>query len=182
MKYRAVKALGLLSKEQQRNIEWNRANWVEFADATKNIPLADNSVNALYSSHMLEHVARPLARSFLQEAKRVLEPGGILRLSVPDLDKAIGDYNETKDADRFMTRLQVTAPAFATPKQKLTLFFTGYRHHQWMYDGRSLSRLLEEAGFDEVNVQPAGETMIEDPGELDLNEREDQSVYVEARK
>lgn len=180
---RAVaKSLGLLSARQKANIEWNRENLIEFADATKEIPLPDNSVGVLYSSHMLEHIARSKARRFLAEAMRVLEPGGILRLSVPDLRKAIAEYNETHDADRFMERILVTAPAFSTIRQKIMVFVTGYRHHQWMYDGKSLSRLLKELGFKDVTVQPAGETMIDDPGALDLKEREEQSVYVEARK
>jgi hypothetical protein len=49
-----------------------------------------------------------------------------------------------------------------------------------MYDGASLARLLSEAGFADAAVMPPGKTRIEDPGELDLEERAAESVYVEA--
>ena len=49
-----------------------------------------------------------------------------------------------------------------------------------MYDGRSLARLLVESGFVGATVMPAGTTNIPDPGSLDLEERSEESVYVEA--
>ena len=56
----------------------------------------------------------------------------------------------------------------------------GPRHHLWMYDGDSLARLVREAGFAGVAVLSAGSTKITDPGALDLEERAEESVYVEA--
>jgi hypothetical protein len=56
----------------------------------------------------------------------------------------------------------------------------GPRHHLWMYDGASLSGLLRLVGFAEVIVPPPRETAVADPGCLDLKERADESVYVEA--
>ena len=44
----------------------------------------------------------------------------------------------------------------------------------------SLSLLVERAGFSRVVVQPAGTTMIPNPGRLNLREREEESLYVEA--
>jgi len=51
-----------------------------------------------------------------------------------------------------------------------------------MYDGNSLSKLLEKNGFAEADVLPPGETIIPEPGALDLEERSSESVYVEAKK
>jgi hypothetical protein len=51
-----------------------------------------------------------------------------------------------------------------------------------MYDGPSLCRLLEQQGFRDVRVWPAGETGIPIPGDLNLRERSPESVFVEARK
>jgi len=50
------------------------------------IPFPDDSVRVVYHSHMLEHFARGEARSFLRECRRVLQPGGIIRVVVPDLE------------------------------------------------------------------------------------------------
>ena len=51
-----------------------------------------------------------------------------------------------------------------------------------MYDGASLSRLMSEAGFADLKVLEAGRTSIPDPGDLNLREREAESVYVEGPK
>lgn len=52
-------------------------------DATK-IPLEDNSVEAIYASHLLEHFPRHKTRAVLAEWHRVLKPGGEIRILVPD--------------------------------------------------------------------------------------------------
>jgi hypothetical protein len=49
-----------------------------------------------------------------------------------------------------------------------------------MYAASSLIRLLERHGFGDARELPAGQTTIPDPGPLDLREREEESVYVEA--
>ncbi len=131
---------------------------------------------------MFEHLSREGAKQFLSEAFRVLESGGILRISIPDLKKSIDDYNATGDADKFITEILVTSPPINTLKQKLLLLMRGYRHHQWMYDGKSLAKLIVDAGFRDVAVQAPGETLIEEAEGLDLFERSENSVYVEGRK
>jgi SAM-dependent methyltransferase len=77
----------VLSSRQMAYIDFCRKNRIKFADATKRIPLPDASAEIVYSSHMLEHLDRAEARSFLAEAWRVLCDGGILRIAVPDLGK-----------------------------------------------------------------------------------------------
>ncbi len=53
---------------------------------------ADGSVDLVYGSHVLEHIPRPRIAATLWEWRRVLKPGGILRLSVPDFQKIIELY------------------------------------------------------------------------------------------
>ena len=182
LKYKIARTLGLLNAEQIENIEWNKLNKIKFADATKTLPLKDSSVECIYASHMLEHLPKNGAKIFLKEAKRVLKSGGILRLAVPDLKIAIEEYLKSRDADSFMERILVEPPPISSLKQKLILLITGYRHHQWMYDGVSLSKLFKEIGFNEVEICKSGYTKIHNPDELNLNEHEDHSVYVEGVK
>jgi predicted SAM-dependent methyltransferase len=48
---------------------------------------ADNSISEIYASHVLEHLGyRTELRQALKEARRVLVPGGIFRISVPDFE------------------------------------------------------------------------------------------------
>ena len=180
--YLLVKFLKLLSKQNIENIEWNKKNKIHFADATKKIPLEADSAECIYTSHMLEHLHRDGALVFLNEALRILKTNGVLRIAAPDLRLVINNYLTVGDANEFMERMLVQAPPIGNLKEKLKLMVSGYRHHQWMYDGRSLSLLMEELGFRDVRVYSKGETSIKNLNGLNLHERSEESVYVEGIK
>jgi SAM-dependent methyltransferase len=56
-------------------------------DLARGIPFPDQSIDAVYHSHTLEHLDRATAKRFLSEVLRVLKPGGIHRIVVPDLER-----------------------------------------------------------------------------------------------
>lgn len=131
---------------------------------------------------MLEHLSRKSAEKFIIESKRCLVNGGILRIAVPDLKKQVMQYLEHSDADLFLEQTYLSYGELSSFKQKLELLIVGFRHHQWMYDAESLSKLLLNIGFSKVFVSDAGETVIKDHEGLNLFEREDESLYIEAMK
>jgi SAM-dependent methyltransferase len=153
---------------------------IRFANATAHIPCASGSAGAVYSSHMIEHLDQAEARGFLAEVRRVLRPGGVVRLAAPDLSRLVHAYVASGDADEFVasTHMGLARPAGLRAWAKWVL--VGPRHHLWMYDGDSLLRLLREAGFEDAAVMPPGSTRISEPGQLDLAERSAESVYAEA--
>ena len=57
----------------------------------KPLPFEDASMEAIYCSHVLEHLPAGAVQSLLDEFKRVLKPGGRLRLIVPDLEANLRD-------------------------------------------------------------------------------------------
>lgn len=61
-------------------------------DLRKGIPLADESCDVVYHSHVLEHFGRRQGAFFIGECFRVLKPGGILRVVVPDLEALAKQY------------------------------------------------------------------------------------------
>ncbi len=173
--------VGLLTDAQQ-TFARRASGRVRYADAVRRIPEPDASVDALYTSHMIEHLDRGEVRAFLAEARRVLAPGGVIRIAVPDIRYHVDGYLRDGDADGLVDRLYMSRPRARTWRQKLTHLAIGERQHQWMYDGPSLVKLLASAGFVDARVVPAGETMIPDPGPLDLAERIPESVFVEAKR
>jgi predicted SAM-dependent methyltransferase len=177
-----LQKLGFLESSQGQFIRFARENDIEHGDATKGLPLQDESVDVLYSSHMLEHLDRNEAEKFLMEAFRVLHPGAIIRIAVPDIKKQVSHYNECGDAGAFIEATHLCVPRPRSLAQRLRLLFVGTRHHQWMYDGNSLSALLQKHGFVKAEVMPVGQTKIHDHEPLDLQERASESVYVEAEK
>ena len=155
------------------------ASRVQWADAAR-LPLRDSSVRVVYTSHMLEHLDRRDVVQCLREIRRVLVPGGRVRIAVPDLHLLVQDYLQSGDADRLMERSFLCTDRPRSFGRKLLNVVVGERHHRWMYDGQSMSRLLLSVGFDAPAIVSAGRTTIDDCGDLDLNERADESVYVEA--
>lgn len=56
------------------------------------IPLPDEAFDVVYHSHLLEHFTKPAAAAFLKECFRVLRPGGVIRVAVPDLEAIARNY------------------------------------------------------------------------------------------
>ena len=75
------------------NIDFHSENRnVHRVNLMRGIPFADCTFQAVYSSHVLEHFDRKQGKALLEESFRVLKPGGILRVAVPDLEGACAEY------------------------------------------------------------------------------------------
>lgn len=61
-------------------------------DVRKGLPFADEVFDAVYCSHVLEHLPRQEAASPLRHMHRVLRPGGVIRIVVPDLETLAREY------------------------------------------------------------------------------------------
>ena len=55
-------------------------------------PFPDESIDVVYSAHVLEHFDRVGANLFLNEIYRILKPSGILRIVVPNLEEICKSY------------------------------------------------------------------------------------------
>jgi predicted SAM-dependent methyltransferase len=149
------------------------------ADVRKPLAYPDGSAEAVYSSHMIEHLARWQALALLRECHRVLRPDGRVRLATPDLAAWVEEYRADGDADAFNERFGhfVETPS-SSARGLLQRLFPGAAH-QWLYDEASLRRLLEEAGF--VDVERRGFRDSELP-DIALLEDRDGSLFVEGRR
>jgi SAM-dependent methyltransferase len=61
-------------------------------DLRKPLPFGDASFDLVYHSHLLEHLRKDDAPRFVRECYRLLRPGGILRVAIPDLESIARAY------------------------------------------------------------------------------------------
>ncbi|HEU4703024.1 MAG TPA: methyltransferase domain-containing protein [Conexibacter sp.] len=140
-------------------------------DLRHGIPLPDNTVAAIFHEHMLEHLSLRDGHLLAQECLRVLAPGGVLRIGVPDAGLCIDSYAGKADPDWAQSR----------PTGMLAVQALFYEHgHQSMWDGETLTRALLAAGFADARRTDFGESWIEPPP--DSQDRRDGTLYAEARK
>jgi len=99
----------------------------------------DNSVEEIYASHILEHFKHIHTSDILKEWRRVLKPGGVLKISVPDFRRAVEIYLQTGMKDWIVY--------FLWGDQ----LYDGADHRQGFDEGR-LRSYLEKAGFTDISV------------------------------
>src|SRR5262245_61773402 len=61
-------------------------------DILKGLPLESDSIDYAVSIHALPEMTYPNLVPVLQELRRVLKPGSVIRLALPDLDRGIAAY------------------------------------------------------------------------------------------
>ena len=123
---------------------------VRYGDVTSGLPLQDNCCKYVYCSHILEHLALEDLRRALKETWRILEPGGIFRLVLPDLESCVESYrqsNESDAASRFMRETGLGKEVRAKGFGGFLRDWLGNSQHLWMWDEKALMHELDNAGF-----------------------------------
>jgi len=181
---RVLRKLGLVSDQRYVRLQAIDRDVIRW-NLTRGIPFDDNTYDVVYHSHFLEHLDRQAAFSCLRECYRVLKPGGILRVVVPDLELLVQWYRESLgeldrgnlDAesrheraihDLFDQMVRTVSSGTAEQKpwvRRIERLIRGNaattgENHRWMYDRHSLGRLLTQIGFTAVHEQRATTSAI----------------------
>lgn len=146
-------------------------------DVRKGLPFADGSVHYIYSSHTFEHFTPSEASAIAKDCFRVLAPEGVLRIVVPDLELIVREYL----TDSSHLAAQTLLARLSLNHSLQDLIHPGSNHSQ-MFDGKSLMRLFQEAGFEHPRVASFAESAIPEIDQLELEVRRGESLYVEASK
>ena len=194
----------------ERRARFEQMDEVLVHNLKKGIPAPDSTVDAVYHSHVLEHVDREAVPGFFAEILRVLKPGGVHRVVVPDLERYAREYLDS--LERGLTDPQARASHDATVSQMIlqmvrrepygtsqqpplqrrleNLLLGDARKrgesHVWMWDRVNLPAALERAGFTDVQVLDWQTSRIPDwplfgfDRDAEGNEYLPESIYVEA--
>ncbi|HWQ90193.1 MAG TPA: methyltransferase domain-containing protein [Clostridia bacterium] len=75
------------------NIDFHSENpEVKRVNLLEPLPFSDDTFTAVYSSHTLEHFSQETTERILKECRRVMKPGGIVRIVLPDLENTCREY------------------------------------------------------------------------------------------
>ena len=129
---------------------------VRYGNICSGLPIADGTARGCYASHVLEHLSLADLRQALAHTFRMLQPGGVFRLVVPDLYERARRYVADVDSgssDAAATFLRSTHLGHEGPRRFLgdlrALF--GGSMHLWMWDEHSMSTELRRARF--INIR-----------------------------
>jgi len=144
-------------------------------DITGGIPLPSSSMRGIFTEHCLEHISYADCLRVLRDFRRILKPGGVARVVVPDGELYCSLY----------ARAQAGEPVrWPYPENgKLPIYYVNrimHDHgHRFIYDFDSMKEALLSAGFREVHR--ASFRQGSDPRLLiDQEHRSVESLYVEA--
>lgn len=112
-------------------------------DLSQGLPrfIPDNSVDFIFSEHFVEHIDNWQFINLLKDCRRVLKPGGVIRISTPDLEYLVDLYRKKE--------IGAWQPTWA-PKTPCQMVNDGMRlwGHQYIYDYQEMHLSFELArGF-----------------------------------
>lgn len=140
-------------------------------DFTKPIPFPDESVDRIYSSHVLEHFSYPNPMlTFLSECHRILKKGGEFSIAVPDAELFLKGYFDPENFDKDALCAWDTGLNYSSPIDYVNFIAYLGGEHKHLFDRQNLNDILEEVGFKQVSARKF------DPS-IDLKYREYGSIY-----
>jgi len=151
-------------------------------DLRRGLPFADESVTAIYSEHFFEHLPFEVVRDVMVPAcYRTLEPGGHIRVGMPDGEYVVNNYVAHKSGSA--DDLYEKALRGRTPMQMLNDMAHGFTHH-FLWDYETLRNVFEAAGFTELRHAKAQDSEAPFFRELDRTDpwRMRFTLYIEGRK
>jgi predicted SAM-dependent methyltransferase len=136
----------------------------------------DASFDGAFCEHVLEHFGQGEGERLAREIARILKPGGVFRVVVPDAELVLKAYFETP-ADLVAAR----GEGQGTAMEMVNSYFRQRYEHQFMYDWPTLEQALLRAGFAHVTRSRFREPGGCIPLRIDDPKYERESLYVEAR-
>lgn len=137
---------------------------VMYGNIVEGLPIAEGTADAVYSSHVLEHLGRKEVPKALANTFKILKRGGIFRMIVPDLEWRARRYVKALDAgepmagDAFIEACNIGASHRKRGTAGLLRAAFGNSGHTWMYDYGTMKSLLTDAGFVDIRRCELGDS------------------------
>ena len=162
---------------------------VRYGNIVKGLPVSENSCTGVYCSHTLEHLSLVDFRLALKNTLKMLKVGGIFRCVVPDLEFYARKYINSLDEGNNIASIEFlgigTHLGVEKKPQGLEEFlrlFWGNSNHLWMWDIKSLTHELKNAGFTQIRACQFNYCEDEMFKDVEESYRFENSVTIECRK
>lgn len=136
-----------------------------YLDATRRFPLQSDAFDYIYSEHLIEHLSQNDGLFMLRECRRVLKPGGTIRIATPNLEVITGLCNWDGNAmsrryidwitDKFIDGVDVYRACFVVNN---AFYNWG---HRFLYDAEVMELTMDLAGFTDIRRCAPGESSDE---------------------
>lgn len=137
-----------------------RAEGVTTLDVTKPFPYDDDSMDLVFTEHLIEHITYPQGRDMLSECHRVLAPGGRIRVTTPDLIFLLGLFDGSALSQRYLrwsTEQFIPWAPYVSPAVVVNNFVRDWGH-QFIYDEQTLGSAMASEGFMPVTTEQIGQS------------------------
>ncbi|MEZ4958753.1 MAG: hypothetical protein R2830_02930 [Saprospiraceae bacterium] len=133
------------------NVDYIKSENTYYYDLRDKLPLKGGIASNIHCEHFMEHLTQEDAIQFMKECFRLLQPGGLFRIIVPDAEKYIKAYAKNDD-DYFshLSKLGNAAHPFRTKIEIINQMFRMGGDHLFAWDFETMSLYLKEAGFSKV--------------------------------
>jgi SAM-dependent methyltransferase len=180
LRFERLPVLGKLYTKNSQRFPHN----VHYGDIVRGLPVPERSCEAIYCSHVLEHLAYNDFVLALANTRKLLARGGVFRLVVPDLRFYATRYlNDPapRAAEDFLNATGLGVRSSAKSLPGFVKAWLGNSQHLWMWDYGTLHYELERAGFEDIRRAQYGDSGDARFVQVEHPDRWQEAVGIECR-
>ena len=120
-------------------------------DITKPLPFENDSVDFILAEHVVEHVSMHQGYGFIKEVSRILKPGGVAKILVPDITKISRNRNDPYFDSylRFYHEMGWTDGTIESSFERMAFFY----EHQSLWTEELLLTVMESVGLNAYSAE-----------------------------
>jgi predicted SAM-dependent methyltransferase len=123
-------------------------------DIRRPLPFEEDTVEAIFHEHVFEHIDAYRGYHFLKECHRILKPGGVMRMVLPDAARYLASYFDPEHKFLNVWRAERFTPMLAVQEE-----FYSFGHRA-MYDYETVALFCRVIGFEVIEMRQFGDSRL----------------------
>lgn len=137
---------------------WKLSGWINVdldlrsrpevcADLSVELPFRDACADYMHTEDFIDQLDLESAHRFLRECRRILRPGGVIRVLTPDVEQLAHLYLEDPDGLKKLWNDHVGVPLVLGTAAEILNAGMRFAGHTFLYDAETFARLAADCGF-----------------------------------